>query len=77
MRNLDGWKGLGQLGALDCLRGEKFFSLVRDEEEMYALGGKQETGRESLPDELHGKWVSCESGSVIAVVLCGGGECSG
>lgn len=55
MRNLDGWKGLGQLGVLDCLRGEKFFSLVRDEEEMYALGGKQETEQESLPDELHGK----------------------
>lgn len=45
---------------------------------MYALGKKQETERGSLPDELHGKWVSCESGSVIVVVLCGGGgKCSG
>lgn len=27
--------------ALDCLRGEKFFSLVRDEEEMCALEGSR------------------------------------
>lgn len=74
MRNLDGWKGLGQLVCWGCLREEreKFFSLVvRDEEDMCTFEGKQEIRRESLPDELHGEWVSCESGLVIVMVLYG------